>query len=253
MKRSNKYKQNSRDWYTWRGRGLGASDAPAIMNVSPWTSRFELWGHKTGVLEREEPNVYQLQAMERGKRLEPIARGLYAEVVGSIEADVNCEHEEFDYIRASLDGYIAEIDAIVEIKAPNKEDHAKALNGEVPTKYYPQLQHQLLASGAKCCHYVSFDGEKLAPAVVVFPDKEYMSTLQKELVYFWSLVQNKEAPEVTEKDMQKVVKSVVKLSEKLSRVTQVLDVMVSKKRAPKANKTSVVAAKVDADGLVEVQ
>ena len=40
--------QKSEEWLDWRKKGIGSSDAPIIMGVSPWKTPFELWEEKTG-------------------------------------------------------------------------------------------------------------------------------------------------------------------------------------------------------------
>jgi hypothetical protein len=75
--------------------------------------------------------------------------------------------------------------------------------GMVPEKYYPQLQHQLLVSGARKAHYYSFDGVKGA-LVEVPRDEDYIAKLQVELEVFWDLVENKIPPAMTAKDYKTI-------------------------------------------------
>lgn len=202
-------KQGSKEWRTWRGKGLGASDAPAVMGDSPWTSRFELWLEKTGLGTRPPANEYQIAAMRRGNELEPVARSLFEKKMGKLFPSVSGEHSDYPFMRASLDGYNEELNAMLEIKAPNKIDHAKALAGKVPDKYVAQLQMQFLVSGSEKAFYVSYDGKDSLAVVEVVPDVVYLPRLQDELISFWNLVQTKTPPEVTREDAQKLVKMVV--------------------------------------------
>src|SRR5258707_6935375 len=138
MKISSESIPNSKQWYAWRSKGLGASDAPAILGASPWTSRFELWAYRTGLLPKPEFNAFALKAVERGNQLEPLACEVYEKMTGlSVQKNVNCEHDQYPFIRASLDGYIESNNTILEIKCPGKIDHAKAIEGENPDKYFP--------------------------------------------------------------------------------------------------------------------
>jgi predicted phage-related endonuclease len=111
---------------------------------------------------------------------------------------------DFQYIRASLDGFNNLHGVILEIKCPGRADHETALNGRVPDKYYPQLQHQFLACpSAKVAHYYSFDGEK-GVTVIVEPNREYMQTLFEAETRFWKCILNDTPPEFTEGDFKRV-------------------------------------------------
>ena len=118
-------KQNSREWREWRGKGLGASDAPSYMGESPWTSPFELWLQKTGLMERPPANEFQVAAMKRGTDLEPIARKMFEAHIGKPFPSLSAFHEEHEFLRASFDGHNGELNEILEIKCPGKEDHPR--------------------------------------------------------------------------------------------------------------------------------
>lgn len=188
------------DWKKWRSEGLGASDSPAIMGVSPWKTRYQLWEEKAGLVVPDDQGNW---ATKRGNELEPKARAHY-ELTYGIEMPIAfVEHKTYPFIRASLDGYNEAQSIVLEIKCPGKDDHDLAKQGKVPEKYYPQLQHQLLASGAAKVHYYSFD-EVSAHLVEVLPNAEYCQKLLNELIIFWGMVQTKQAPELEDRDFKKV-------------------------------------------------
>lgn len=221
-------KQNSKEWREWRGTGLGASDAPAVMGESPWTSPFELWLQKTGIMERPPANEFQVAAMKRGQELEPIAREKFEKEIGKPFPTLSAVHDEHEFLRASFDGYNAELNALVEIKCPGKEDLAKAAKGIVPDKYKAQVQQQLLISGAKVCYYYTWDGKSDKGTIIeVKPDPEYQKRLLDTMIDFWARVQNQILPDVTAKDVEKLVKQQQKALETLNAVSKVLS-MVTK-------------------------
>ncbi len=189
-------------WHEWRSKGIGASDAPIIMGVSPWKTRYQLWQEKTGRVKADKIGNW---ATQRGHDLEPKARAQY-----ELETGNNCppklvEYAEAPFIRASLDGYDEKKNIVLEIKCPGAADHQKAMAGNVPDKYWPQLQHQLMITGANVAHYYSFDGEK-GVLIEVLPDMKYCATLYSELRKFWICVETDTPPELTEKDY-KIIKS----------------------------------------------
>jgi len=187
--------QSGDNWTLWRKKGLGSSDAPVIMGVSPWKTPLQLWEEKIGIGKPFQGNF----ATQRGTDMEPKARAAFELEIGDEFPPVVAEHINYPFIRASLDGFNVGLDTILEIKCPGKDDHATAKAGKVPEKYWPQLQHQLLVTGAKCLFYYSYDGESGA-TVIVQPDLQYIENLLRQEIAFWDLVQNKIAPEMTDKD-----------------------------------------------------
>lgn len=183
--------QRSESWYAWRGKGIGSSDAPIIMGVSPWSTRRKLWLQKTG---REKNEFKGNWATERGNELEPKARAMYELQTGYESPPILTENPEFPFIRASLDGYYTCGGVILEIKCPGKADHELALAGFVPEKYIPQIQHQFLAKPeAKKADYFSFDGSR-GVIVEVWPDEVYLKRLLWEEKIFWDCIINNIEP-----------------------------------------------------------
>lgn len=215
-------KQNTPEWLVWRERGLGASDAPVIMGASPWTTPFKLWAYKTGLLKRPIPNSFQAAAMQRGHDLEPGARKRYEGVTGLRVPSTSFEHKEYPYLRASLDGFDPDTKKNVEIKCPGKADHALAMKGIVPAKYVPQVQMQMLVSGAKSTDYFSWDGKDSHALITVMPDVEYQKYLLDKLVAFWQCVLMNTPPECTPEELGEVLGVVEKDLNKLSTSFRVL-------------------------------
>lgn len=187
--------QGSDNWTQWRKKGLGSSDAATIMGVSPWKTPYQLWEEKIGIGKPFQGNF----ATNRGNEMEPKARAAFELYIGDEFPPMVAEHANYPFIRASLDGYNKERNAILEIKCPGKADHDIALSGYVPDKYYPQLQHQILVTGANKAYYYSYDGEK-GVTVEVLPDVNYCRELLEAEIAFWDLVQNKIPPKLTDKD-----------------------------------------------------
>jgi len=185
------------DWLKWRLQGLGASDAPAYMGVSPWTSPFALWQEKT----RRKQSVLASAAMERGIALEPIARKMYQEKTGLLMDAVNIENETHSFLRASLDGLNGKIG--LEIKCPGAKDHESALQGLIPEKYVWQLRHQMLVADLERVDYFSFDGQN-AVVVPFHREEKPEKVLLKTASEFWELVQTDTAPELTDKDFVEI-------------------------------------------------
>jgi putative phage-type endonuclease len=200
-------KQQSNEWLEWRKKGIGSSDAPVIMGVSPWKTPYQLWEEKTGrVEEKSIPNF----AMQRGIDLEPKARAYYELLMGEGVLDEMppslMEHPEYPYLRASLDGYNPRTKVVLEIKCPGEEDHEKAKQGQIPEKYIPQITHQVLVTGAKRVDYLSFDGNQ-GVVVPFIPDDDYIRTLLDSEQTFWDSVRDGNPPSLSPRDYRKITDS----------------------------------------------
>lgn len=190
---------NETDWHEWRRKGIGASDAPIIMGVSPYTTPNQLWMVKTGRTGVAEGNW----ATRRGSSMEPMARAHY-ELMHDIDMPAALlQHYELPWLRASMDGWNRERKIGLEIKCAGRKNHALAAEGKIPEEYFPQLQHQLFVSGAECIQYFSFDG-KDGVVVPVYPDLGYMIDYIVKARQFWHLVETDEEPELTAKDWKLV-------------------------------------------------
>jgi putative phage-type endonuclease len=181
-------KQGSAEWRAYRRGGIGCSDAPVIMGVSPWCSPLELWRIKVGLAVEEAQN----DAMKRGVELEPVARTLYEAKTGRIVEPALVVHHQYEWLKASLDGIT--LDGIpIEIKCPGRNAHSDALEGRVPDYYWPQVQHILLVVGAARLDYVSFDGANIV-IVPVEQDTAYQSELLETECQFWRCVVSRTPP-----------------------------------------------------------
>jgi putative phage-type endonuclease len=218
--------QNTPEWLEWRKGGIGGSDAPAIMGVSPWDSPLSLWQRRMGLV----PQKVMSMAMQRGHELEPIARALLEKETGLVFAPMCGEHKKFGFLKASFDGVSFCRTALAEIKAPNLKDHANAIgvdpfdaasvvaesdedddeervaieeehalvvSGLIPPKYWPQVQHQMMVSGIKktfyCSYYPGHPVRELA-IVVVHLDKPYCEKLFKAEKLWWDCLMSGRMP-----------------------------------------------------------
>lgn len=177
-------KQGSSAWLAFRQRGLGASDAPAVMGRSRWTTPYGLYRQKIGL----DPGPKMNPAMARGIKLEPKAREAYERHTGNIMVPMVLESVEHPILRASLDGLEMNGKLALEIKCPGEEAHLFAKNGLVPDYYVDQVQQQLLVSGAEELHYWSFDGED-GVLVRVFPDPVRQQEIIDKSMLFWQKVE----------------------------------------------------------------
>ncbi len=196
MPRIERLHQNTPEWHRWRMQGIGASDAPVIMGETAFKTPRTLWSIKTGRMQEGSAGP----AARRGRELERFARRAYERQTG-IQVEPLClVHEEFDWMRASLDGLSFDGSTLLEIKCPlSVRNRASAQEGRIPTQYHAQLQHQLEVSGAERAHYWSFHGTD-GFLVEIRPDKEYAGKLVEAEAAFWRLVKENRWPELANEE-----------------------------------------------------
>jgi putative phage-type endonuclease len=187
--------QGSLEWLSWRKTVITATDCPAILGSSPWTTAYKCWQRKLGLLEEQASN----EAMERGKRLEPEARAQFVERYNIPMTPCVVESTEFDFLGASLDGLSDCGKYVLEIKCGGSKLHEQASHGEIPPYYLDQIQHQLLVTGAERAFYYSYNGKE-GICIEVLPDPEFKETVMPKARAFWKCVAFAEPPALQDSD-----------------------------------------------------
>ena len=160
---------NREEWLEARkAQGIGASEAAAIVGLSPWMSKNDLWDIKTG--KKMPKDLSGNAAVEQGIRMEGAIRTVFA----ARHPEFQIEHHAYDilyqsdrpWLFATLDGEITEsfADSSVkkyplEIKTSTprgKADWDKWSDGKIPDNYYIQILHQMLATGWEKAYLTAF-------------------------------------------------------------------------------------------------
>ncbi len=171
-------------WHQWRAQGIGGSDAPILLGVSPWKDIHSLLLEKTGELDVSGDWNF---ATQRGKDLEPIVRTKINKVTGLSFQPAQLISRMNPIFRANVDGIYERY--LIEIKCPGKIDHGTALLGNIPDKYIPQCQWLMLVSETEVMDYVSWDGKSEEPVVIkCVRDQSMIDKLTERALMFWDLV-----------------------------------------------------------------
>lgn len=144
-------------WLAARVNGIGASEAAALMGVSPWMSRDKLFQIKTGAVK---PKDRDNAAKRRGRELEGALSGLFfanhPEFKSTYRPYTIVAQEERPWLFATLDGEMSTVDVnhldmVLEIKTAELWSAAKwaEWDNQIPAAYYMQVLHQMLATGCK--------------------------------------------------------------------------------------------------------
>lgn len=184
---------NNQEWLNWRNEGIGSSDAPVIMGVSPWKSKSSLLDEKIN-----KKTTIETDAMAHGKRMEPLALKWFENKMGTVLFS-NCrfENAKDPWRRATIDGIDLDKNVMVEVKCPyNLVHHQEVVTTKkIPDIYFPQVQHQMEVLGMKNMYFMSFDG-KDGVILEIERDDHYIDQLIKEEQDFWNKVLAKESYEI---------------------------------------------------------
>jgi predicted phage-related endonuclease len=135
----------------------------------------------------------------QGHKVESIIRKEFQDLVGVEMNPVCMIHDKIDFIRASLDGFHPS-KGVLEAKLVGKEVLQKALDGEIPTHHFSQIQHQLLVTGADIAQWYGHDGKKNGALVEVRRNEDYIKHLVYAETNFWEDVQAGRVPALSEMD-----------------------------------------------------
>jgi putative phage-type endonuclease len=193
--------QNSAQWFDWRNKGIGSSDTPIIMGISPFKTPYELWEEKVGVTPRDTEGNF---ATRQGHNMEGVAREHWELKHNMAAPPQNFTHKSISFLKASLDGWNEKNKLVLEIKCPGKKAQMLAEAGQIPHHYFYQIQHQLLVTGGKIAHYWSFDSEK-GVCIPVQPDAKAQERVVTEASAFWKLIKSQVPPPLGDRDY-KIIK-----------------------------------------------
>lgn len=171
--------QGSHEWLALRKHYIGASDAAAIMGVSPYKSAYSLWREKLGALSQKGNS-----SMAFGRQMEPEIRRMFEQHCGEEFSPCVVFNESYPWAMASMDAISADGCLSAEIKVANAADHEIAKAGNIPEKYKPQCQHQLMLLEHGFMFYVSYHKGDIVVNTVMW-DEEYVKKLINAEREFW--------------------------------------------------------------------
>lgn len=208
--------QDSPEWHAWRLSGIGASEIPSILGLCPYGGTpHKVWRVKTKRDKGFQGNSFT----EHGKETEAKARARY-ELLNLEDMPPACAtHPKYPFLLASLDGWNQETKRVLEIKCPKGSSTLDAaLGGNVINHYVPQVQQQLLVTGADELDFFVFHDESKRDALVtVTPDLEMQARIIIAAEEFWKFVLTDTPPPLTDEDIKIIEDNdlLLKLSEKI--------------------------------------
>ena len=145
-----------KNWLKKRNKGIGGSDASAIIGANPYKSNVELWLEKTG---RKQPeDISNKDFVKYGINAEESLRNLFALDYPEFKVEYKkfdmFYHPNYPFLFGSLDGRLEHIETglkgIYEGKTTNilsSQHKEKWADDNIPQNYYVQILHYMLVTG----------------------------------------------------------------------------------------------------------
>ncbi len=178
-----------------RKLGIGGSDMPIILGLSNYKTPYQLYLEKTGELtnnKEESPQQYW------GSRLENIIREEFASRNAVIvETPDTLIHPIHDFLRANIDGFVSEWNAVLEVKCSSSfmaQEWGDSGSDIIPMQYLCQVAHYCAVTNADCAYIAVLIGGN------DYREYKYMrnAVLEDKIITaattFWDCVQNKTPP-----------------------------------------------------------
>lgn len=174
--------QGTPAWHAYRTTMYNASDAAAMLGVSPYKTRTQLMHEQyTGITPEIDAQTqsrfdagHAAEAAARPRAEEEIGEDLYA-VVGSLEV-------EGLPLSASFDGLNMEGTVVWEHKLLNVALAESLSMHIIPEQYLPQLEQQLLVSGATKALFMATSADRTAMECVWYTGS---SAVRQRLIDGW--------------------------------------------------------------------
>jgi putative phage-type endonuclease len=133
------------EWLAARRIGIGGSDAAAIVGMDPYSSAYEVWADKLGLL----PPKPDSEAMRQGRDFEDYVASRFAEGTGHRVRRVNeiIRSEQYPWAIANVDRKVVGLDEGLECKTTSVLSLKRFKGGEFPGQYYVQCMHYMAVTG----------------------------------------------------------------------------------------------------------
>jgi putative phage-type endonuclease len=172
-----------------RTKFIGGSDVSAILGVSPWRNRVDLWADKIKPRVEDGQNA---AAKRRGSRLEPYILDMIREEHGLtiVRANERYVDKELPFLAAEIDAEYRDGDheQNIEIKTvhPFKaKEWGDIGTDSLPLHYIAQVQHGLGVTGRDVCKVFALIGDDLKPYTVE-RDDELIRAMRDQCAEFWN-------------------------------------------------------------------
>ena len=191
-------------WLADRGGGIGASEAAAVLGVSPWKTPYALWAEKAGLIEPD--NISENEWIKWGHRLEGVIAEAYAEESGRSVARwpqfTVQRHPEHEWMFCTPDAFQVDDSrgqGVCQIKTAGTF-LASEWEEEPPVQYQVQVQHELAVTGMAWGTLVVLIGGQRLLWFDIDRNENFIATLIDAEREFWRRVIEQDPPPVDGSD-----------------------------------------------------
>lgn len=192
------------DWLIERRRGIGGSDAAAVVGLSKWATPYTVWCDKTGRLPDKEDS----EAMRQGRDLEDYVARRWMEATGKTVRRDNAiiRNEQYPFAHANIDRSVVGERAGLECKTTSALNLKTFRGMEFPEQYYAQCVHYLAVTGYDRWYLAVLVLGREFLTFVLERDEAEIDALMGAEADFWRYVETDTAPPIggTEADGEAV-------------------------------------------------
>jgi putative phage-type endonuclease len=199
----------NKDWKLARKKGIGGSDAAAILGFSPWKSPMDVYLDKTGMAEDVPEDKNRQFLLELGTQLEPVIARLYERETGKHlqqPSPAMWTHSKHEILLGHPDRVVAS-DRGVELKSENQFQNEFGDPGtdQVPYHYLIQCAHYMAIGNYPTWDVALLRGGATFAIYTLHRDLELEQFMLDELLAWWDhhIVQGV-PPDVDSSDAWKV-------------------------------------------------
>lgn len=181
-------------WLAERRKGIGGSDVAAILGMSPWTTRSELWAEKTG--RWPEKDISASPFVRFGVDNEDKVATLFAEQTGKkVYATGHFHRKDALWMHASPDRLIFDEAAGLECKTTSSAYAYEWEAGSIPDQYFCQVQWYMAVMGFSVWYIACLfrDTGRFIWRRIERNDA-FIAYMENKASYFWGLVQTGTLP-----------------------------------------------------------
>lgn len=180
------------EWNAFRATGLGGSDLPAIVGLSPYTSPTEIWLRKTGQTVPRAANPTLDEAAEMGHELEPVVARRFSKRTGLpvIENPGTLRRPDKPHMIVNLDRVTIEDREMGALELKTRSSYA--LNDwidETPVDTTVQVMWQLAVTGWSFAYTACLIGGQRTIVHRIQRDDDLIANLEAIADEFWGWVQ----------------------------------------------------------------
>src|SRR5690625_1207841 len=171
------------EWLQERKKGLGGSDASAILGFNPWKSPFELYIEKTSDTVQEIDN----EAIHWGNVLDDVVAEEFTRRTGIKVRRRNqiFRHKEHDWMIANIDRDIVGERALLECKTTNAFNADAWEGDQIPPAYMCQVQHYMAVLDYERAYIAVLIGGQRFEWKEIARDDEFIELMIEHEKDFW--------------------------------------------------------------------